>query len=95
MPAPALNEFSAREIQAFAEDLEKTKKMAEHYMKGSISDFSRSQYLNFFKDFFYLMKGHSKPSTRIAFLNADVRNFQGIPAIDENPENAILAFRIC
>jgi len=27
LPTLALNEFSAREIQAFAEDLEKTKKM--------------------------------------------------------------------
>ncbi|MBT6339710.1 MAG: ParB/RepB/Spo0J family partition protein, partial [Desulfobacula sp.] len=66
------------------------KKMADHYMKGSISDFSRSQYLNFFKDLFSLMKEHSKPSTRIAFLNADFRDFQGIPAFDEDPENAIL-----
>lgn len=66
------------------------KKMAEHYMKGSISDFSRPQYLNFFKDLFSLMRDHSKPSSRIAFLNADFRDFQGIPAIDEDPENAIL-----
>ncbi|MBU0464554.1 MAG: hypothetical protein KKE12_13290 [Proteobacteria bacterium] len=36
------------------------------------------------------MKEHSKPSTRIAFLNADFRDFQGIPAFDENSENAIL-----
>ena len=59
-------------------------------MKGSISDFSRSQYLKFFKDLFSLMREHSKPSSRIAFLNADFRDFQGIPAIDEDPENAIL-----
>jgi len=37
-----------------------------------------------------LMEEHSKPSTRIAFLNADFRDFQGIPAFDENPDNAIL-----
>lgn len=36
------------------------------------------------------MRKHSKPSTRIAFLNADFRDFQGIPATDEDPENAIL-----
>jgi len=66
------------------------KKMADHYMKGSISDFSRPQYLKFFKDLFCLMGEHSKPSTRIAFLNADFRDFQGIPATDEDPENAIL-----
>ncbi|MBT3386420.1 MAG: ParB/RepB/Spo0J family partition protein [Desulfobacula sp.] len=66
------------------------KKMADHYMKGSISDFSKPHYLNFFKDFFRLLKEHSKPSTRMAFLNADFRDFQGIPAFDEDPENAIL-----
>jgi len=66
------------------------KKMAAHYMEGSISDLSRSEYLKFFKVFFLLMKEHSKPSTRIAFLNADFRDFQGIPARDEDPDNAIL-----
>ncbi|MBW2656059.1 MAG: hypothetical protein JRC91_14500, partial [Deltaproteobacteria bacterium] len=35
------------------------KKMADHYMKGSISDFSRPQYLKFFKDLFSLMREHS------------------------------------
>jgi len=57
-------------------------------MKGSVSDFSRPQYLNFFKDLFCLMRDHSKPSTRIAFLNADFRNFQGIPALGLPPLNA-------
>ena len=66
------------------------KKMADHYMKGSISDFSKAKYLKFFKDIFSLMKEHSKPSSRIAFLNADFRDFQGIPAFDEDSENAIL-----
>mgnify|MGYP002639089414 CR=1 FL=1 len=66
------------------------KKMADHYIKGSISDFSKPQYLKFFKDIFSLLKDNSKPSTRIAFLNADFRDFQGIPATDEAPENAIL-----
>jgi len=68
------------------------KKMADHYMKGSISDLSRSQYLKFFEDLFSLMKVHSKPSTRMAFLNADFRDFQSSPAMDEDPENAILVF---
>jgi len=66
------------------------KKMADRYMKSSISDFSKAQYLKFFKDLFSLMREHSKPSTRMAFLNADFRDFQGIPAFDENPDNAIL-----
>ena len=59
-------------------------------MKGSISDFSKPRYLNFFKELFFLIKENSKPSTHIAFLNADFRDFQGIPASDEDPENAIL-----
>ena len=64
--------------------------MAEHYMKESISEFSKTRYLKFFKDIFCLLKDNSKPSTRIAFLNADFRDFQGIPATDEDPENGIL-----
>jgi hypothetical protein len=66
------------------------KKMADHYMKGSISDFTRSQYLKFFQNLFCLMRDNSKPSTRMAFLNADFRDFQGISALDENPDNAVL-----
>ncbi|MBT3179165.1 MAG: hypothetical protein HOG03_22615 [Desulfobacula sp.] len=38
------------------------------------------------------MRKHSKPSTRMAFLNADFRDFQSRPAMDEDPENAILVF---
>ncbi len=68
------------------------KKMAAHYMKGSISDFSKPQYLSFFRNIFSLMREQSKPSTLMAFLNADFRDFQGIPAVDENPDNAILMF---
>ena len=68
------------------------KKMADHYMKGSISDFSRPRYLEFFKNLFSLMKEHSKSTTRMAFLNADFRDFQSSPAMDEDPENAILVF---
>jgi len=68
------------------------KKMAAHYMKGSISDFTKPQYLSFFRNIFSLMREQSKPSTLMAFLNADFRDFQGIPAVDENPDNAILMF---
>lgn len=64
--------------------------MAAHYTKGSISDMSRSRYLNFFKMIFRLLRKHSKPATRLAFLNADYRDFQGISALDENPDKAIL-----
>ncbi|MBT4025298.1 MAG: ParB/RepB/Spo0J family partition protein [Desulfobacula sp.] len=66
------------------------KKMAAHYREGSISDFPRFKYLHFFKTLFSLLREHSKPLTRMAFLNSDFRDFQGIPAIDEDPDNAIL-----
>jgi len=28
----------------------------------------------------------------MAFLNADFRDFQGIPEVDKNPDNSILMF---
>ena len=65
-------------------------KKAKQYSKGSISDFSRPMYLKFFKNIFSLMKKHSKHSTRIAFLNADFRDFQGTTALKEPGKNAIL-----
>jgi len=37
-----------------------------------------------------IMREHSKQSSRIAFLNADFRDFQGTLAFDEDSENAIL-----
>lgn len=66
------------------------KKMAGHYTKGSISDLSQARYLNFFKEFFGLLNRPSTPATCMAFLNADFRDFQGIPAMNEDPDKAIL-----
>lgn len=43
------------------------------------------QHRKYFKDLFSLMRDHSKPSSRIAFLNADFRDFQGIPARGKKP----------
>ena len=53
---------------------------------------SRSDYLHFFKDFFALAKEHTKPTARLAFLNADWRDFQSVAAMDEDPGNAITVF---
>ena len=36
------------------------------------------------------MKRQAKKTTRLAFIIADWRDFQKKPAVDENPENAIL-----
>ncbi len=60
--------------------------------KPSISSLSREKYLKFFKKFLIGIKEYMKPDGRIAFLNADWRDFQGIPAIKENPDSSITIF---
>lgn len=54
-----------------------------------ISSLSRSDYLRFFEQFFALAKENTKPTARLAFLNADWREFQSTAAIDEDPGQAI------
>jgi hypothetical protein len=65
-------------------------KKAEEYAQKSISMLSRKEYLKFFEGFFALMKKHTKKTTKIAFINADWRNFQNKPAVDEDPQDSIL-----
>ena len=64
-------------------------KLADKYTKESISSLSRKDYLRFFQEFFPLAKEHSKSSARIAFLNADWRDFQGVSALEEDPGQSI------
>ena len=64
--------------------------MAEQYEKDSISNFSRKEYLKFFRELFPLFKEHSKKDARIAFLNADWRDFSGMAAREEDPSKNIL-----
>ena len=59
--------------------------MADQYVKESISGLSRKEYLSFFLKFFSLAKENLKANARIAFLNADWRDFQGVSAMEENP----------
>jgi hypothetical protein len=68
------------------------KKKADDYGKKSISNLSKSDYLEFFTQFFQLAYENAKSSTRLAFLNADWRNFQGISALKENERDSILIF---
>ena len=65
-------------------------KKAEEYAQKSISMLSRKEYLKFFEGFFALMKKHTRKTTKIAFINADWRNFQNKPAVDEDPQDSIL-----
>ena len=50
----------------------------------------RQEYLEFFEGFFGLMKQHTKKTTKLALINADWRDFQNKPAVDEDREASIL-----
>jgi hypothetical protein len=74
-----------------------TKKKKEYEQKAnkqtpSISSYTKQDYERFFKDFFTLSHKHSKPSTRMAFLNADWRNFESTPALEETVDKSITIF---
>jgi len=58
----------------------------------SISSYSKRTYERFLKDFFKLAHKNSKATTRIAFLNADWRDFESTPLLRENPDNSITIF---
>jgi hypothetical protein len=65
------------------------RKMVNAYSENSISNLSKSDYLSFLKSFLTLLHKHTKTTTRIAFINADWRDFQKVPAYDESPKSAI------
>jgi len=65
------------------------KKQADQYTKDSISSLSRKEYLKFFKELFPLFREYTKAHARIAFMNADWRNFQGVAAVEEDPGQSI------
>jgi hypothetical protein len=65
-------------------------KKAGDYDKKSISGLSRKAYLEFLEAFFILLKQNVKKTTRMAFINADWRDFQNTPAIEEKYKGGIL-----
>ena len=74
-----------------------TKKEDEYREKSigrqlPISSLNRESYLEFFYKFFSLVYENSKPMTRIAFLNADWRDFQSVPALEEDASKSITVF---
>lgn len=74
-----------------------TKKAKEYEQKTdkktpSISSYTKKDYEKFFKDFFTLTHKNSKPTTTLAFLNADWRNFESTPAAEEKPDKSITIF---
>jgi len=58
----------------------------------SISSYTKQDYERFFKDFFTLAHKQSKPTTRMAFLNADWRDFESTPALEETLDKSITIF---
>ena len=64
-------------------------KKADSYDAKSISALPRGEYLEFLASFFALMHEHAGKDTRLAFINADWRDFQNKSALSESPDNAI------
>jgi hypothetical protein len=65
-------------------------KKAGDYDEKSISGLSRNDYLDFLEAFFVQLKQNVKKKTRLAFINADWRDFQNTPAMDETHKGGIL-----
>jgi len=58
--------------------------------RKSISGLPKKEYLEFLEAFFALLKLNAKKTTRLAFINADWRDFQNKPAMEELHEASIL-----
>jgi hypothetical protein len=65
-------------------------KKAADYDKKSISGLSKKAYLDFLDAFFILLKQNVKKKTRLAFINADWRDFQNTPVVEEKYKGGIL-----
>jgi len=66
------------------------KKQSNNYDPDGISGLSKEKYLEFLENFFPLAHLNTKKSTKMAFINADWRDFQNTPAIHETRVNSIL-----
>ena len=74
-----------------------TKKEKEYREKAtektpSISSYTKEDYEQFLEGFFLMAHEQSKETTRMAFLNADWRDFQSTAAIKEKPDRSITIF---
>jgi len=65
-------------------------KKAGDYSEKSISSLSKNEYLKFLEAFFSILKRHAKKTTRVAFINADWRDFQSKPASEEFRKGSIM-----
>jgi len=58
----------------------------------SISSYTKEDYERFLEGFFLLAHKNAKPTTSMAFLNADWRDFESTPASKEKPDRSITIF---
>jgi len=58
----------------------------------SISSYTKEEYERFLEGFFLAAHQNAKPTTRMAFLNADWRDFESTPALKETQDNSITIF---
>jgi len=58
----------------------------------SISSYSKGGYEEFIESFLILAHKNTGEETRIAFLNADWRDFESTPALEEKPDKSITIF---
>ena len=65
-------------------------KKAADYAEKSISGLPKKEYLEFLEALFALLKHKAKKTTRLAFINADWRDFQNKPAAEEHYDGSIL-----
>ena len=65
-------------------------KKTKDYDPDAVSGMSKDTYLDFMKQFLSLTNRRTDPTCRIAFVNADWRDFQGTPAKEETRENSVL-----
>jgi len=58
----------------------------------SISSYTKEEYERFLEGFFLLAHQNAKPTTRMAFLNADWIDFESTPAMNVDPDKCITSF---
>lgn len=71
---------------------EKAYKKKANKQTPSISSYTKKDYIKFFQHFFALAHKKTKPTTTMAFLNADWRDFESTPAAEEKPDTSITIF---
>ncbi len=66
------------------------KKQYSNYDPDGLSGLSKEKYLEFLESFFALVCSNVKKTSRLAFINADWRDFQNTPVRNETSGNSIM-----